>query len=88
MALNCSQVMSSMICTGDLRGALEISRSRRACRVSSIGTNSARVFSVLAGSMPLSLATISRKFGRLEASTTPLRSTIRPRGGGVRRKLN
>ena len=52
------------------------------------GTNWASVFRVSRVSMPLSLATISRKLGRFEASTTPLRSTIRPRGGGVILKLN
>ncbi len=88
IALNCSQLMSSMTWTGERRGALAISLRRRAWRASSSGTNSASVLIVAGTSIPLSLATISRKFGRLEARTTPLRSTIRPRGGGVSLKLN
>ena len=88
MALNCSQLMSSITCTGERLGAFLMSRSRRRWRASSSGTNSASVFSIASGSEPLSRATISRKFGRLAARTAPLRSTIRPRGGGVSLKLN
>ena len=88
IAENCSQVMSSMTETGTLRGVRSNSRSSRACLSSSSGTKWARVFSVSPGSCSPSFTTSRRKLGRLEARIWPFRSTIRPRGGGTRRKLN
>ncbi len=80
--------MSSITGTGERLGAREMSLVSLARRCSSSGTKLARVFRVCAGSTPLSRATISRKFGRFDASTTPLRSTMMPRGGGMSLKLN
>ena len=88
MALNCSQLMSSMTWTGARLGAELMSFSSRRWRASSRGTYSARVCRVASGSIPLSRATISRKFGRLAARIAPLRSTMMPRGAGMSLKLN
>ena len=89
IAENSSQLMSSNTETGTRLGVCLMSLIRRSWRASSSGTKVDNVFSVPSTSVELSSRVTSRrKFGRLEARIAPLRSTIRPRGGGTRRKLN